>query len=140
MPMLEEKTQSIDMSAEQSQQQLATKFGIGKTQFILKRKDELLEAYKSNGNKHRKCLCNYRTDLDNVDEVTWQWLERVHAKNMPVSGPMIQGQAKEVATHLQKPDFKGYILDLTRCHLHASFQKQDHLGSTLHVCLSKINL
>lgn len=104
---LKQKVELIKASAGQSSRQLAEKFAVGRTQVqtILKRKAELMTAYEENGNSSRKRAC-YRSDYEDIDELTWRWFQRVRGLNTPVSGPMIQHQALDYAKELQKPDFK----------------------------------
>lgn len=74
-------------------------------QSILKRKAELMTAFEDNGNGSRKRAC-YRNKSDDIDELTWQWFQRVRGLKTPVSGPMIQQQARDYATELGKSDFE----------------------------------
>ena len=41
-----------------------------------------------------------------LDELTWRWFQCVRAKNTPISGPLIQEQARVYAEQLHKQDFK----------------------------------
>ena len=109
---LQQKVEVIQASEQpgSSQRTLAEKFGVGKTQIqtILKNKRELLDAYKANADSSRKRLC-YRSDYDDIDELTWRWFQRARSQNIPISGPMIQEQAREYAKELHKDeDFKAF--------------------------------
>ena len=90
-----------------SVRQLAEIYHIGKTQVsaILKRKAEFLGAFEENAPTDRKRL-KVSNDLQAVDDLTWKWFQQARAKNLPVSGPMIQEKAKEFAEGLGKTDFK----------------------------------
>ena len=33
------------------------------------------------------------SDFNDVDQLTWNWFERVRRQNIPISGPMMQEQA-----------------------------------------------
>ena len=83
------------------------RFSVGKTQIqtILKKKRELLDAYKANANSSRKRLC-YHGDHEDLDELTWCWFQLARSQNIPISGPMIQEQARDFARELGKDDFK----------------------------------
>ena len=107
---LQQKVEVIQASERpgSSQRTLAERFGVGKTQIqtILKKKRKLLDAYKVNADSSRKRLC-YRSDYDNIDELTWRWFQRARSQNIPISGQMIQEQAQEYAKELHKDeDFK----------------------------------
>lgn len=106
---LGEKIELIKASNEQSlsQRDLGTKFGISKTQVqgILKRKAEIMGAYGSNCNLAAKRMCYHNSQSD-IDELTWRWFQGVRSKNTPVSGPLIQEQARIYAEQLHKDDFK----------------------------------
>ena len=104
---LKEKIAVIKASeeADSSQRKLAERFGVGKTQIqvILSKKQELLDAFKANGNLQRKRLC-YRGTHEEIDDLTWRWFQRARSLNIPVSGPMIQEQAREYAVQLNNVD------------------------------------
>ena len=76
---LKEKIAVIKASeeADSSQRKLAERFGVGKTQIqvILSKKQELLDAFKANGNLQRKRLC-YRGTHEEIDDLTWRWFQR----------------------------------------------------------------
>ena len=69
---------------------------LGKTQVqsILKRKAELLEELDSDGSGSQKQAL-YRTDYDDIDQLTWTWFQRARGLNTPVSGPIIQQRARD---------------------------------------------
>ena len=72
-------------------------------QTILKKKHKLLDAYKANADSSRKRLC-YCGEYDDIDEITWHWFELARSQNIPISGPMIQEQAREYAKELHNDD------------------------------------
>jgi hypothetical protein len=104
---LANKVALINASNGKSQRQLAVEFGIGKTQVqtILKRKAELLDSYDENGSSSRK-RARYCNEEEDIDKLTWQWFQRARSINAPLSGPMIQEQARQYAQQLQKTEFK----------------------------------
>ena len=106
---LGEKIELIKASNELSLSQidLGTKFGISKTQVqgILKRKAEIKGGHGSNCNLAVKRMCYHNSQSD-IDELTWRWFQGVRSKNTPVSGPLIQEQARIYAEQLHKDDFK----------------------------------
>ena len=106
---LEAKIELIKASEHSSlsQRQLAAKFGISKTQVqgVLKRKAEFIGAYESNCNLASKRICYHNGESD-IDELTWRWFQRVRSKNTPISGPLIQEQARIYAEQLHVEGFK----------------------------------
>lgn len=72
---------------------LAKKFGVGKTQIqsIIKKKQEILEAYENN---QRKGLKRQRSGkYADVNEAVWEWYCLCRSSNIPVSGTMLQEEA-----------------------------------------------
>ena len=55
---------------------------------------------------------------DKVDDAVWHWFHSIHAQNTPVSGPMIQEQAREFAKRLQKVDFKATYMYIHNTYIH----------------------
>ena len=72
---------------------LAQEFGCGKTQVqtVLKRKREFLDAYEENVNPSTKRLCR-RGEFE-LNDMLWDWFQKVRSKNLPCSGPMLQQKA-----------------------------------------------
>lgn len=95
-------------SSGKSQRELAKMFKTGKTQIqsILKRKQEYLEAYEQNACAGRKRPCNYASENDEINTLTWQWFSRMRTLSISISGPMIQAQALHYAKELGKDQFK----------------------------------
>ena len=112
---LELKVKLIKSCAGKSQRQLSSEFGIGKTQVqcILKRKAELLEAYEDCASPSRK-RARYANEHEDIDDLTWRWFQRARSMNAPLSGPLIQEQARTFAKQLKKSDFKASNGWLTR--------------------------
>lgn len=81
-----------------SVRELAEKFDCGKTQIanILKNKSEIVQQFETNGNKEVKRKFP-RTEGGIIDETVFAWICQLRAKNMPISGPMIQEKASLVA-------------------------------------------
>jgi len=104
---LREKIQIIQMSEGKSHRTLADQFQISKTQItgILKRKVELLGAYESDANPDRKRQCQ-NTGYAQIDAIVFEWFSRMRSLSIPVSGPMIQTKALDIAKALNQPNFK----------------------------------
>ena len=84
---LKDKVQLIRNSEGKTHRQLAEKYGIGKTQVgtILKRKAEFMSAIDDNENQSRKRV-RVNSNFEDVDDLTWQWFQRLRGMNMPVAG------------------------------------------------------
>ncbi|XP_025196277.1 tigger transposable element-derived protein 4-like [Melanaphis sacchari] len=92
-----------DSSEGWSIRKLAEKFGIGKTQVaeILKNKENILRRYKENSRRFQR---NGPGEL--IDKIVLEWFNHVRNKNVPLSGPIIQAKALEVAREIECDDFK----------------------------------
>ena len=67
---LQQKVEVIQASEQpgSSQQTLAERFGVGKTQIqMILKKHELLDTYKANAGSFRKRLC-FHSDYDDIDD------------------------------------------------------------------------
>ena len=89
-----------------SVRQAAEKFSISKTQIatILTEKREIIQNYEKNGNNETKRKFP-RTELSVIDDTLFRWVCQMRAKNMPLSGPMLQAKALEVAKNLNVTTF-----------------------------------
>ncbi|XP_041364109.1 tigger transposable element-derived protein 6-like [Gigantopelta aegis] len=87
---------------------LSEKFSIGKSTVgdIIKKREVYKAEFEKNisGNKRR---FNNACKFDKLNELVWQWFCQAHAKNIPISGPIIQEKASEFAKELAVADFKG---------------------------------
>ena len=104
---LREKVQLLRNSEGKSHRTLASEFHVSKTQVtgILKRKAELMEAYETDSNPDRKRQFQ-NSAFTEIDNIVFEWFSRMRSLNIPVSGPMIQAKALDVAKALNQPDFK----------------------------------
>ena len=133
---LQKKIELIRASACKSQRQLAKEFDIGKTQAanILKRKAEFLEAYETVYSTDRKRLkaSNFTADLQEVDTRVYDWFKHVRAQSIPVSGPMIQIKALEIAKELNITKFQassGWLCRFKSRHLITGCKLSGERGS-----------
>ena len=104
---------------------LAQEFLCGKTQVqtVLKRKREFLDAYEENVNPSTKRLC--RHGEFELNDMLWDWFQKVRSKNLPCSGPMLQQKAMEFAKVLGRTEFKasnGWL---------EAFKKRHKLGQSV---------
>jgi len=89
-----------------STRQLADKFSCGRTQIqgILKNKDSLVRSFEDNAPLLRK---RARTSSnEDINEAMFRWFKLARQRNIPVSGPMLQEEAKVIAEKMGSTDFK----------------------------------
>ena len=87
-------------SGGKSCRELAEIFSIGKSQVsqIMKRKVEYLEGYEENAPGDRKRVTILQSQgMHDVDNLTFKWFQQARGNNIPVSGPMLQEKARELA-------------------------------------------
>ncbi|KAL2077796.1 hypothetical protein ACEWY4_027300 [Coilia grayii] len=90
-------------STKMRRQQLGEKFGIGKTTVtdIIKKKNQYLKQFEDGSRQRVKT-----TKFEDVSALVWMWFQQAQAKNIPVSGPMVQEKALAIATDIGVSDFK----------------------------------
>ncbi|XP_060596158.1 tigger transposable element-derived protein 6-like [Ruditapes philippinarum] len=76
-----------------------------RVELSLQEKITIVKEYESVPKPPMKSF-NYDAKFDKLNELVWQWFCVVRAKNLPVSGPIIQEKAKSFATELGVSDFK----------------------------------
>ena len=71
---------------------IAEEIGVGKTQIqsIVKEKEEIMKRWESGSRGDAKYTKPRTASYQDIDEVTWEWFSRARAKNISVSGQMIQ--------------------------------------------------
>ncbi|XP_028141166.1 uncharacterized protein LOC114335182 [Diabrotica virgifera virgifera] len=108
---LEEKIAVIEESekTKKSARTLSKQFNVGKTQIcnILKDKDKIYKSWREDGrnaNSKRKV----KKEVADIDSGVYEWFCAVSNQNIPVTGPMMQAKAMEVAKTLEcsKDTFK----------------------------------
>jgi len=87
---------------------LGEQFKVGKTQVseILKKKAEILQEWETNGNSSSRKIFSKSSPGSDVDATVYEWFCRARAAKIPISGPLIQEKALEVASQLGLGDFK----------------------------------
>lgn len=110
---LEEKIQRIrdnDGSHGISFRKLSAKYhcSIAAVSNIIKWKEEYLSDYESNHNEDTKRKVKNDTS-HRIDALTFDWFSSQRAKNIPISGPISQERAREIAEGMGLPpgQFKG---------------------------------
>jgi transcriptional regulator with XRE-family HTH domain len=88
---------------------LADKYSISKSSVanILTRRDEYQQDYLNNANKGVKRKLKNDTSK-HIDEVLFEWFTAQRAKHIPISGPLLQEKARQIADELglQPDEFK----------------------------------
>ncbi|GBN50644.1 hypothetical protein AVEN_125252-1 [Araneus ventricosus] len=83
--------------------QIIEKFKIGKSEFFEIFKNEITELWLNrNGSTKRKIR---KTVNEEINETVWEWFVDARSRNLPISGPMLQAQDKDIAEKLGKTDF-----------------------------------
>ena len=71
----------------------------------VKKADDYKNAYETQGfgsqNKRMK-----KADFEDVDDALQAWMRKAHARDIPISGPILQAKVQELAAELGHPDFK----------------------------------
>nr|KAG5695298.1 hypothetical protein BaRGS_028233 [Batillaria attramentaria] len=90
-----------------SSRALATQFGVGRTQIqnCLKRKAEVLSDFENNAPRSRKRKLR-KTGNEAVNDKCWDWCLDAVARQVPISGPMIQEKALQIARVMGNEEFK----------------------------------
>ncbi|XP_039953998.1 tigger transposable element-derived protein 6-like [Bactrocera tryoni] len=105
---LKEKIELINVSEENnlSVRALAERFKIGKTQaaLVIKNKEEIRTKWMSGSNVESK-RSFMKIDGKKVDEMCLDWFNKARSQNIPISGPIIQEKAREIARKLGIKDF-----------------------------------
>jgi hypothetical protein len=106
---VKEKIDIIDESEKSglSTRKLAEKFKVGKTQvtMLLQNKEEIKKFYREGGNVEQKRKFP-KTEGLAVDQIVFNWFCKARNKHLPISGPIIQAKALEVAESLGLNEFK----------------------------------
>ncbi|KAK7863053.1 hypothetical protein R5R35_006476 [Gryllus longicercus] len=86
---------------------LVMKFKVGKTQVYdtLKNKGKIKIEWLKGIPENRKRLSR-TTSYEKINVIIWEWFVSARAEGIPISGPMIQAKAIEVAQKLGKTEFK----------------------------------
>ena len=107
---LEDKIKLIAFKNENSGvgiREIGEKFGVGKTQVssILNEKEKLMKLWETNTSaniKRKKRPAMY----EEINHAVFDWFCLARCSNVPISGPMIQQEAKEIAERLNIDNFK----------------------------------
>lgn len=106
---LAEKVKVIELKEKDklSIKEIVSRFKCGKTQiyYALKNKEKILAEWVRS--KHSLTCKRLRTpEFENIDRLLYDWFVNARAKNLPISGPILQAEAKNFAEKLKQPNFK----------------------------------
>ncbi|XP_006882444.1 PREDICTED: tigger transposable element-derived protein 6-like [Elephantulus edwardii] len=104
---LQEKFDVVKMITEEKKtvKEAVVKFKCGKTQIytIMKEKEKIIEKYMSSTN------VNVKKERDGnyaeINRSVFEWFLQASARNIPISGPILQAKAKEMAKFLKVDGF-----------------------------------
>lgn len=104
---LADKVKVVQMLGEnKSQTEIAANLGISQSQVsrIAKNQQQILIKWQTNDNPNRK---RQRTGKDaDVEAALKTWFTSSRGRDVPLSGPLLQEKAKDLAKTMNKPDFK----------------------------------
>jgi hypothetical protein len=81
------------------------KVSVGSISNIFNRREHYEKMWGENINK-RRVKEKRPSRFDDLNSSVWEWFIHVRALGLPLSGPLIQGKAKEVARDMGIEDFK----------------------------------
>ena len=106
---LKEKVSILNLleKKERSVADIQKEFACGRTQIydLVKRKAEVLSEWE-NGDTTVSKKKRRTTGNEEVNKLTWEWFVQARSKNIPLSGPFIQEQAKLFAKKLGRDEFR----------------------------------
>ena len=91
----------------------------GRTQIqnIIKNKETILSEYEANAPASRKC--HHGGEFEDINEVMYMWYSLARQCSVPVSGPMLQEEVRNVAEKMGHHQFKasnGWLDSFKKCH------------------------
>ena len=91
-----------------SQRKLAEKYkiSVGAVNKNLKRKRDITDVHDLNLNPETKQM-RPNCKFEDINEKIFAWFQGARARNIPISGPVIQAKALEIAKSLGNAEFKG---------------------------------
>ena len=91
----------------QSFRKVVNELGVGKTQIqgIVHNREDIMKRWEAGERTDRKYAKFKKVGYEEINKVMWEWFTRARAKNIPVSGKLIQEQALMYATELGHSTF-----------------------------------
>ena len=105
---LEQRIQIINSAGKKSQRELAREFNCSPSSvnLIMKRKLDYEEAFNNNENSNRLRCKLRKTDAYEVNKAMDKFWIECRRRGLPVTGPLLQLQARRYAERLQVLEFK----------------------------------
>ncbi|XP_049837979.1 tigger transposable element-derived protein 6-like [Schistocerca gregaria] len=85
---------------------IAQQFGIPKSTLstIIKNREKIIHAAASgSGNKSKRCRT---VKYEKIDTILLEWFSHMRASNIPLTGPVIQSKANDIAKDMSIKDFR----------------------------------
>lgn len=103
---LSERVRLLDESKTKSQRTLAKEFAVslGTVNAIVRAKESIMKRYNSGENKDNKR--QYPVTYEAVEEKVTAWFQTARAKNIAITGPLLQAKALEIAKNLDNSNFR----------------------------------
>ena len=97
----------LDSKPKPSYRQISAEYGcsIGVITNILKNKEDIQKLYIENSSDKRHRLIR-NCDNEELNNIVFEFFKACRAKGIPVSGPMIQQRAKQIAEALGNENFQ----------------------------------
>lgn len=105
---LEERVKVLKLCERgESCRKVASDFGVGKTQIqaIMKNKDEIMKHWDGGVAGERKILTARRCAYGDLNEKVYAWFCSARAKNLPVSGKLLQEKALLYSVEMNHDDY-----------------------------------
>jgi len=109
----------------ESQYKLAEQYGVSKTTIVIIKKNEhsIINSVESNCSQNRERKMR-KTENEEVNNIMLEFFVKCGAQNIPVTGPMLQARAAEIASSLQIEKFSANNgwLEAFRCRNNINFR------------------
>ena len=105
---LDERRRVIQFSNQgESARKIAERFGVGKTQVqtIIGNKEAISKEWESGLSGKIKYTQARKTRYENLNKLVWQWFSTPRAKEVPISGRLLQSKALIFSMALGEDDF-----------------------------------
>ncbi len=109
------------LEQKQSSRTVANRFECGKTQInsINEKKEEIMEQWKKGMDGKRKVLKPRTSSYHDLNDAIFQWFCAARAKNIPVTGALIQEKALMLALEMGHDEFtasNGWLYSFQKRH------------------------
>ena len=105
---LEERIKVIERSEKgETSKAIALSLDVGKNQVqnIIRDKQSILDRWKSGEGGERKIVKRHKTLFSDINDKVWDWFIDCRRRRIPVTGPLIQECARDIALRSGNTDF-----------------------------------